>query len=391
MQDLISVIVPIYNVEEYIEKCIKSIITQTYSNLEIILVDDGSTDNSGEICEYYKKIDSRIIVIHQNNKGVVSARSIGIEKSTGKYIGFVDGDDYIDASMYEKMYLNIINTNADMIHMGYFQDEYKDILGVNSTLDVDFQITSKCDFICDLICNNEAETWMSPSIWSKLFNRDIIIKSNKNVSKDMSYGEDLMCLLNVIQNSSKIRIINDAAYHYVTRKDSVVNKINESIVEREEQLHTNILQFLNKNNYNKKIKKYIDNDYNKRLLKALSRINAKAISCYEIADIQRIRNKKIILYGAGIVGLDYYKQICLYRDCIIVCWVDRDYTKYNFDFCEVKSIFDIKNYEYDVVLLALSSRKMAEKVREDLVNFGVEYDKIIIDNPRDTFEIGELE
>ena len=227
---------------------------------------------------------------------------------------------------------------------------------------------------------------MSPSIWSKLFNRDIIIKSNKYVSKEMSYGEDLICLLNVIQNSSKIRIINDAAYHYVTRMDSVVNKISESIVEREEQLHNNILQFLNKNNYNKKIKKYIDNDYNKRLLKALRRINAKAISCYEIADIQRIRNKKIILYGAGIVGQDYYKQICLYRDCIIVCWVDRDYTKYNFDFCEVKSIFDIQKYEYDVVLLALSCRKMAENVREDLVNIGVEYDKIIIDNPRDTLK-----
>lgn len=389
MKDLISVIVPIYNVEKYVAKCIESIINQTYANLEIILVDDGSTDRSGKICEYYKKKDDRISVIHQSNKGVVSARSVGIEKSKGKYIGFVDGDDYIDASMYEKLYLNIENKNVDMVHMGYFQDEHKEVLGVNSSLVVDFMIMSKSGFICDLICNNEAETWISPSIWSKLFRKNIIKKANDAIPQDLYYGEDLICLLNVIQNSSKIGIINDAAYHYVTRADSVMNKVNGNIIEREKKLHMSIQNFMNRYIYSQRIITCIDNDYLRRLLKALRKINPKAVSCYEITEIEKIRNKNIVLYGAGIVGQDYYKQICLYGDCNIVCWVDRDCQKYNFDFYKVKPISEIEKCNYDVILLALSNRKMAENVKNNLIDMGVDYDKIIYETPRNTFELGE--
>ena len=99
---MISVIIPIYNVEKYLEKCIQSIINQTYRNLEIILVDDGSTDNSGEIADKYKKIDNRIKVIHKINGGLSDARNKECEIATGEYISFIDSDDYIDLNMYEK-------------------------------------------------------------------------------------------------------------------------------------------------------------------------------------------------------------------------------------------------------------------------------------------------
>ena len=103
MKDLISVIVPIYNVEKYLEKCVNSITSQTYKNLEIILVDDGSTDSSPEICEKLKQSDDRIIVIHKKNGGLSSARNAGLDIAKGKYIGCVDSDDYIDEKMYEKL------------------------------------------------------------------------------------------------------------------------------------------------------------------------------------------------------------------------------------------------------------------------------------------------
>lgn len=103
MNDLISLIVPIYNVEKYLDKCIDTIINQTYSNIEIILVDDGSTDASGEICDKWKKKDNRITVIHKLNGGLSSARNAGIDIATGKYIGFIDSDDYIDLEMIETM------------------------------------------------------------------------------------------------------------------------------------------------------------------------------------------------------------------------------------------------------------------------------------------------
>ena len=104
MDDLISVIVPAYNVGQYIGKCLDSILGQTYPNLEIILIDDGSTDSTGEICEAYRERDSRIIVVHQQNQGALAARNAGIEQAQGKYIGFVDGDDWISEQMYQELY-----------------------------------------------------------------------------------------------------------------------------------------------------------------------------------------------------------------------------------------------------------------------------------------------
>ena len=112
--ELISIIVPVYNVEQYLEKCVDSIINQTYKNLEIILVDDGATDSSSKLCDKLAKIDNRIKVYHKENGGLSDARNYGVERATGDYIGFVDSDDYIDAEMYEKLYEAIKKENVDV-------------------------------------------------------------------------------------------------------------------------------------------------------------------------------------------------------------------------------------------------------------------------------------
>lgn len=111
----ISVIIPIYNVEQYLSQCLDSIINQTYTNLEIILINDGSTDNSEKICNQYKLLDPRIIVIHKTNGGLSDARNTGIKIATGDYISFVDADDFIDENMYTILFQKINTTNADII------------------------------------------------------------------------------------------------------------------------------------------------------------------------------------------------------------------------------------------------------------------------------------
>ena len=113
-KELISIIVPVYNVEKYLKKCVDSIVNQTYKNLEIILVDDGATDNSGKICDELVELDNRIKVYHKKNGGLSDARNYGVERATGDYIGFVDSDDYIDAEMYEKLYEAIKKENVDV-------------------------------------------------------------------------------------------------------------------------------------------------------------------------------------------------------------------------------------------------------------------------------------
>ena len=133
---LISVIVPVYNVEQYLRECIESITNQTYNHLQIILVDDGSTDDSGKICDEYKAIDERIIVIHQKNKGLVGARKTGLEVANGEYIGFVDSDDYIDREMYDSLLEYALLENADMVHSGCYVYKWGQKENVKILIDV---------------------------------------------------------------------------------------------------------------------------------------------------------------------------------------------------------------------------------------------------------------
>src|SRR5690554_2626737 len=122
---LLSIIVPVYNMEQYIEKCIMSIFLQTYKNIEIILIDDGSTDNSGNLCDKYSVIDPRVKVIHKENGGLSSARNAGLEVAMGEYIGFVDPDDWIEPTMYETMYSNIKKNKSEICICNYIIDNSK--------------------------------------------------------------------------------------------------------------------------------------------------------------------------------------------------------------------------------------------------------------------------
>ena len=120
MDEKISVIVPVYNVEQYLERCVESIINQTYKNLEIILVDDGSTDNSGKLCDELAKKDNRIKVIHKENGGLSDARNRGIEEAAANIVGFIDSDDYIDKDMYEVLFENLKKTGANLSMCGHY-------------------------------------------------------------------------------------------------------------------------------------------------------------------------------------------------------------------------------------------------------------------------------
>ena len=120
--NLISIIVPIYNSENYIKKCLDSILAQTYSNLEVILIDDGSTDNSYNICKDYQKKDNRIVLLQQKNAGVSRARNHGLEVAKGEYIGFVDSDDYIEPEMYEILLNSIIESNSKIAICNYYYE-----------------------------------------------------------------------------------------------------------------------------------------------------------------------------------------------------------------------------------------------------------------------------
>ena len=191
-EELISVIVPIYMIEQYLGVCIESILNQTYTNLEIILVEDGSKDLCPEICDLYAKKDSRIKVIHKDNGGLVSARKAGIQIASGQYIGYVDGDDWIEKEFYESMYCAIKASEADMVCAGYTRelfDKSEQFLNICSS---GVYHDENLKHIYDSMISEGSfyRPGIYTYVWNKLFKRELLYLVQMNVDNRISIGED---------------------------------------------------------------------------------------------------------------------------------------------------------------------------------------------------------
>lgn len=212
MKELVSIIIPIYNVEKYLEKCIKSIINQTYRNLEIILINDGSTDESAKICEEYKKLDNRIEFINKKNGGAASAKNEGLKMAMGDYITFVDSDDFIETDMIEYMVNTIKKYNADIIQCS-FTNLYKDTEKFKQDKIIEQKITSK-DFL-ELFLTK----WDSSLFWNKLFKREVI--ENVFFKEGRCIDDEFFTYKCVIHSKSTVTS-NKIVYNYRMRKSGVM-------------------------------------------------------------------------------------------------------------------------------------------------------------------------
>lgn len=215
--DLISVIVPVYKTEKYLEKCVNSIINQTYSNLEILLVDDGSPDNSGILCDELSKKDSRIKVIHQKNGGLSNARNSALKIASGKYIGFVDSDDYIDNTMYETLYHLIKQYSCDISIVSYRNIENDLILQKSYSEKVEQydRMTALKELLLD--------TKMESHVWDKLFKKSLF----DNVAfPDGKNYEDIHVMYQLFESSNQIVFYDFPQYNYINRPTSILNSRN---------------------------------------------------------------------------------------------------------------------------------------------------------------------
>lgn len=217
MEDIkISVIVPVYNICDYLGKCIDSIMNQTHSNLEIIVIDDGSSDNTQEKLNIYAKSDNRIKVIYQKNGGVTRARLRGVWEARGKYIGFVDGDDYIEPHMYERLITNAEKYSADISHCGYqmiFPDGHVDYY-YNSGR---FNLQSKTDAMKELLCGT-----IEPGLCNKLFRRELLqnLIEDNLMNFNIKNNEDLLMNYYLFEQAKRVVFEDICPYHYILRKNS---------------------------------------------------------------------------------------------------------------------------------------------------------------------------
>lgn len=224
MSEKVSVIIPIYNVEQYIDECIASACKQTYSNLEIILVDDGSTDTSGMKCDEWEEKDERIKVIHKINGGLSSARNAGLDIATGKYIYFLDGDDYIENTLFEQT-VPYMNEPYDMVSFCYYEVyENGEQKRIYQPTYGSFIYNDNCErkkFINQILLKGKIG-W---DAWSRIYKRDIIEKYHLRFADNrIIFAEDLYFCLCYCSHAKKVVCINMALYYYRKRQDSIMGQ-----------------------------------------------------------------------------------------------------------------------------------------------------------------------
>lgn len=254
---LISIIIPVYKVEKYLEKCIKSVLSQTYKNLQIILVDDGSPDNCGNICDDYAKIDNRIEVIHKANGGLSDARNVGLKVARGEYIGFVDSDDYVSNEMFENLYNTLISNDADVsICNFYIVIDNKNII---KNADNGVKIYNKLEILKEILLDKKIQSYA----WNKLYKRELFKDIEYPVGKKY---EDIGTTFYILEKCSKIAVSGSPEYYYITRGDSIVNNNTEGTVIDYISLISDRYDYIDKKY--KELKKYNDFYITKTLITA---------------------------------------------------------------------------------------------------------------------------
>lgn len=234
---LISIIIPVYNVEKYLCQCIDSVLLQTYTNIEIIMINDGSTDSSGDICDNYSKKDARITVIHKENGGVSSARNIGIEHAQGKYILFIDADDFIDVDYIEAMYCAVTKNNADIVCGNFTVVDESGIPivghsrsadGVAPNVKQSRLITEFSDCLKDI---TEKKEYYWSHVIASLIKTDIVKQCR---FLPLKYYEDGLFLFDIFCTHPQVYLSEYAGYYYTIRKSSVTQAVKKFTLQSRE-------------------------------------------------------------------------------------------------------------------------------------------------------------
>lgn len=381
----VSVIIPAYQAEKYLERCLKSIMDQAYNKLQIIVVDDGSTDATGRICACLAESDARIKIINKKNGGVMSARLKGIDAATGEYIGFVDADDWVDTLMYEKLVTYM--ENVDIVTSGFYkryphgQMKVCDVIpeGVYCTDEQRAYIRE------NMLLMDDGREGIQNSLCCKLFKTTIVKSFYKSLNPNIVHGEDALFLHNYLLNCTAIRVCHEAYYNYRIHEDSSIQSKDDYFLTKINALYTSLKQlYQNQKDADvlvNKLEQYI-------VFLVCYGINFKMgfserhrIPWYIFPFKKEIYNKQIILYGAGKVGRDYHNQISKADNCELILWVDKEASAYQKKGMRVESPNRICMYQYDFVVIAVKDKMASEGIKQELIENGIPACKILWSAP----------
>lgn len=302
MNPVISIIVPVYNVEKYLDRCLKSLVSQSLKNIEIILVDDGSPDECPVLCDHYAASDNRIKVIHKKNAGLGMARNSGLDVAIGDYVAFVDSDDFVELNMYEMLYYVAINEHADAVISGGFIDERSDgttyTNHIMKTVDV-FDGNTKQLALEMLGANPEfrRDYTYEPSVCKGVYRRSVIINNQIRFHSEREIiSEDYVFHLDLFQVTKKAVCVPDCYYHYCQNGVSLTKTYHEDRFRRNIEFYEYITKRLMELKYSPKDMQYAD-----RMLLARARVAVSQISahyrwndCHLKQEILAICNENIL-------------------------------------------------------------------------------------------------
>jgi glycosyltransferase involved in cell wall biosynthesis len=379
-QPLVSVVVPIYQIDKYIGICIESLMNQTYRNLEIILVDDGSTDRAPEICDLYAKKDKRIKVIHKTNGGLVSARKAGLEIATGDYAGYVDGDDWISPGFYEALVNTIIEYDSDVVVAGMSRDLFSVSTKINSKIPAGNYVGERLTRLKQNMLTYEkfSRIGITTYVWNKLFKREMLKKYQMKVNNSITIGEDAGVTYPYLMACNKISVIDNYDYHYRQREDSMLKTTTayskEVIGLRLLYLHlmSAANNYADSLNYKNQIRDF---------LLGLCIIRSGGI-LKEIKDDfspygREFYGSDIVIYSAGTFGQQLMARIKENEYCNVIGWVDTDYKEYRKCCLDVDPIENIDFMSFDYLLIATVDGVIADNIRTNLIWRGLSMNKIL--------------
>lgn len=358
---------------EYLEKCVNSVLNQTYTNLEVILVDDGSNDGSEELCDYYKEMDPRVKVIHQSNQGVVSARNRGIDNATGEYIAFVDADDWLDECMYEKLIKHI--HESDMIATGYYKvyDEEKELykyLDLIPSGRYSGKMGMEYVWRNMIYMEDGKKSGISSFLWNKLFKMELIKMFYKELNEKIRYSEDAVFLYNYLLRCKTIIVLNEAyCYHRIRRGSAVFSEdryflynVNDFYLSLLEVFSAHYLKGVLITKLEKRIVEMIKDGLNYKM-----GFKIQTSNLYQLPYKEELDGKRIALYGAGRVGQAYYKQLQNSLHVTIKLWVDKNYDEIVLSDAKVVAVENLRECEFDYLILAVESELLANTIKEELI------------------------
>lgn len=392
--ELISIIVPVYNEDNYIGQGIESLLAQTYKNIEIILVDDGSPDRSGEVCDRYAVKDNRIKVIHKPNGGLVSARKAGMRAASGSVIGYMDGDDWIEPQMYETLYSVMTESGADIVAPGYTEDilDYRSCCFNGLQAGIYSGNRFREELIPGMLCMGDFSHFgMCTFLWNKLFRREVVEKSQLDVDDRIFIGEDASCLYPSVLRSGCIAVTEDTFYHYRQRTDSM---IKTKSVHGEKELPALSIMYgylrtvFSQSRYSDVLLPQLD-----KYLLSLASVRSECVLSEELSlgtlfpFVEKSATSNIAVLGAGTFGQHLMTRLKASVKYSVECWVDEEYYAYQRIGLSVKPLEELLSAQYDVVLIAFIDRRVSRRYQEMLQLMGIDSGKIaVIDYKDDDIE-----